>query len=91
MVVLLLDGQEDLTVELVGPAVVNLQAIEVALGHGTGDPPVVFDPGEIASPGRPTSFEEPGALDQVARLAREWFEQILTPPGHIRERENSIR
>ena len=22
-------------------------------------------------------FEEPGALDQVARLAREWFERYL--------------
>src|SRR5258708_5924588 len=27
-----------------------------------------------------TLFEEPGALDEVARLARAWFEQHLTRP-----------
>ena len=24
-------------------------------------------------------FEEPGALEQVARLARDWFQRFLTP------------
>jgi dienelactone hydrolase len=32
-------------------------------------------------PGATHLFEEPGALDEVARLAREWFERYLTPPG----------
>lgn len=30
-------------------------------------------------PGAGHLFEEPGALDEVARLAREWFERHLTP------------
>ena len=30
-------------------------------------------------PGATHLFEEPGALDQVARLAREWFERHLSP------------
>jgi putative phosphoribosyl transferase len=30
-------------------------------------------------PGATHLFEEPGALDQVARLAREWFQRHLTP------------
>ena len=34
-------------------------------------------------PGATHLFEEPGALDAVARLAREWFERYLAPaaPG----------
>jgi dienelactone hydrolase len=31
-------------------------------------------------PGATHLFEEPGALDEVARLAREWFERHLQPP-----------
>jgi putative phosphoribosyl transferase len=30
-------------------------------------------------PGATHLFEEPGALEEVARLAREWFERYLTP------------
>jgi pimeloyl-ACP methyl ester carboxylesterase len=33
----------------------------------------------VIVPGATHLFEEPGALDQVARLAREWFEQHLIP------------
>ena len=33
----------------------------------------------VIVPGATHLFEEPGALDQVARLAREWFERHLTP------------
>ena len=33
----------------------------------------------VIVPGATHLFEEPGALDQVARLAREWFERYLTP------------
>ena len=32
----------------------------------------------VIVPGATHLFEEPGALDQVARLAREWFERHLT-------------
>jgi putative phosphoribosyl transferase len=33
----------------------------------------------VIIPGATHLFEEPGALDEVARLAREWFERYLTP------------
>jgi putative phosphoribosyl transferase len=32
-------------------------------------------------PGATHLFEEPGTLEQVARLAREWFERHLPVPG----------
>jgi hypothetical protein len=31
----------------------------------------------VIIPGATHLFEEPGALEQVARLAREWFERYL--------------
>jgi putative phosphoribosyl transferase len=33
----------------------------------------------LEGPGATHLFEEPGALDEVARLAREWFERHLVP------------
>src|SRR3954471_22996398 len=33
----------------------------------------------VIVPGATHLFEEPGALDEVARLAREWFDRYLTP------------
>jgi pimeloyl-ACP methyl ester carboxylesterase len=33
----------------------------------------------VVVPGATHLFEEPGALDEVARLAREWFERYLMP------------
>ena len=33
----------------------------------------------IVIPGATHLFEEPGALDEVARLARDWFQQYLIP------------
>jgi pimeloyl-ACP methyl ester carboxylesterase len=32
-------------------------------------------------PGASHLFEEPGALDEVARLARNWFQRHLIPAG----------
>jgi len=46
-------------------------------------------------PGATHLFEEPGALEEVARLARDWFRRFLAPPAagvrpsHEREREAS--
>jgi dienelactone hydrolase len=37
-------------------------------------------------PGATHLFEEPGALEQVARLAREWFQRFLTPASARPER-----
>jgi len=36
----------------------------------------------VIVPGASHLFEEPGALDEVARLAREWFERHLIPVTH---------
>jgi pimeloyl-ACP methyl ester carboxylesterase len=33
----------------------------------------------VIVPGATHLFEEPGALDEVARLARDWFERHLIP------------
>lgn len=33
-------------------------------------------------PGATHLFEEPGTLDEVAKLARSWFLRYLTPPSH---------
>jgi pimeloyl-ACP methyl ester carboxylesterase len=33
----------------------------------------------VIVPGATHLFEEPGALDEVARLARDWFERYLKP------------
>jgi len=33
----------------------------------------------VIVPGATHLFEEPGALDEVARLARNWFERHLLP------------
>ena len=38
----------------------------------------------VVVPGATHLFEEPGALDQVARLAAEWFVRHLTLPAHAR-------
>jgi putative phosphoribosyl transferase len=35
----------------------------------------------VIVPGATHLFEEPGTLDEVARLAREWFKQHLIPPS----------
>jgi pimeloyl-ACP methyl ester carboxylesterase len=36
-------------------------------------------------------FEEPGALDQVIRLATDWFEQFLHAPAEIERRNADAR
>jgi dienelactone hydrolase len=53
---------------------------EEALGHLRGEKRLVIVPGATHL------FEEPGALDEVARLAREWFRTHLAPaaaPGPL--------
>jgi putative phosphoribosyl transferase len=63
-----------------------------------GADPVVIDlnrrameliPGEVRLeivPGATHLFEEPGALEQVARLARDWFVRHLTPAARVHGR-----
>jgi len=42
-------------------------------------------------PGATHLFEEPGALETVARLAREWFERHLTPAHELRSELSGVR
>jgi pimeloyl-ACP methyl ester carboxylesterase len=63
-----------------------------------GADPVIIDlnrrakeliPGEVRLeivPGATHLFEEPGALEQVARLARDWFVRHLTPAARVHGR-----
>lgn len=51
------------------PQVIGLNSQARASLHGTVEMAIV--------PGATHLFEEPGTLDQVARLTREWFEQYL--------------
>ena len=63
-----------------------------------GNDPVVIElnrramellPGEVRLeivPGASHLFEEPGTLEQVARLARDWFVRHLTPADRVRGR-----
>jgi dienelactone hydrolase len=61
---LLIVGENDLTV---------LQLNRVALGQLRCEKRLAIVPGATHL------FEEPGALEEVAQLAREWFERRLTP------------
>jgi hypothetical protein len=45
----------------------------------------LVDPRMEIVPGATHLFEEPGALEQVARLARDWFVQTLPRPEPGRE------
>ena len=63
-----------------------------------GNDPVVIElnrramqllPGEVQLeivPGATHLFEEPGALEQVARLARDWFVRHLRPADRVHGR-----
>jgi alpha-beta hydrolase superfamily lysophospholipase len=42
----------------------------------------------VIVPGATHLFEEPGALDEVARLAREWFQQYLAQGEAFATRSN---
>lgn len=44
-------------------------------------PQLSCDKNLVIIPGATHLFPEPGALDEVARLARDWFERYLPPPG----------
>ncbi len=44
----------------------------------------------VIVPGASHLFEEPGALDEVARLAREWFERHLIPVTNARSSDATV-
>ncbi len=73
--------------DLAGPALVRVEAPTLLIVGGN-DPLVIelnraalaqlrCEKRLVVIPGATHLFEEPGALDQVARLAREWFERHL--------------
>lgn len=74
--------------DLAGPALAKVQAPTLLIVGGNDYPVIAMNQEaydqlhtikqlEIV-PGATHLFEEPGALEQVAMLAREWFEQYLT-------------
>lgn len=75
--------------DLAGPALARVRAPTLLIVGGSDFPVIglnqeAFDQLRCEKrlaivPGATHLFEEPGALDQVARLAREWFERYLVP------------
>jgi putative phosphoribosyl transferase len=73
--------------DLAGPALARVRAPTVLIVGGRDVPVIELNRQAYAQlrcekrlvivPGATHLFEEPGALDQVARLAREWFERHL--------------
>src|SRR5207245_2521526 len=77
--------------DLAGPALGRVRAPTLLIVGGHDFPVIELNrqalaqlPGEkrlVIVPGATHLFEEPGALEEVARLAREWFERHLAPAG----------
>jgi pimeloyl-ACP methyl ester carboxylesterase len=75
--------------DLAGPALVRVRAPTLLIVGGNDLPVIELNRAALAQlggekqlvivPGATHLFEEPGALDAVARLAGEWFERHLTP------------
>jgi putative phosphoribosyl transferase len=75
--------------DLAGPALPRLRAPTLLIVGGNDVPVIELNRAAfeqlrsekqlVIIPGATHLFEEPGALDQVARLAREWFERYLVP------------
>jgi putative phosphoribosyl transferase len=75
--------------DLAGPALERVQAPTLLIVGGNDFQVIELNGQALARlrcekrlvviPGATHLFEEPGALDEVARLAREWFERHLTP------------
>jgi dienelactone hydrolase len=75
--------------DLAGPPLARVQAPTLLIVGGNDLPVIQLNRmafarlrGEkqlVIVPGATHLFEEPGALDEVARLAREWFEKCLVP------------
>jgi putative phosphoribosyl transferase len=76
--------------DLAGPALARVQAPTLLIVGGRDVPVIALNRQAMAQlraemqleiiPGATHLFEEPGALEQVARLAQRWFEHHLTPP-----------
>jgi dienelactone hydrolase len=74
--------------DLAGAALVHVEAPTLLIVGGDDGPVIELNQMALGQlhcekslviiPGATHLFEEPGALDEVARLAREWFERYLT-------------
>jgi putative phosphoribosyl transferase len=75
--------------DLAGPALACVRAPTLLIVGGNDFPVIDLNRAALAQlrcekslvivPGATHLFEEPGALDEVARLAREWFERYFIP------------
>lgn len=77
--------------DLAGPALPHVQAPTLLIVGGRDVPVIGMNREALAQlraekelaivPGATHLFEEPGALEQVATLARQWFERYLSTPA----------
>jgi len=84
--------------DLAGPAFARVEAPTLLIVGGDDTPVIELNRAALAQlrcekrlvivPGATHLFEEPGALDEVARLAREWFQQYLTQGEAFATRSN---
>jgi putative phosphoribosyl transferase len=80
--------------DLAGPALTRIKAPTLLIVGGNDFPVIDLNRAALAKlhcekqlvivPGATHLFEEPGALDQVAQLAREWFKRYLLTQSHER-------
>jgi putative phosphoribosyl transferase len=85
--------------DLAGPALPRVQAPTLLIVGGNDLPVIELNRAAfeqlrcekqlVIVPGATHLFEEPGALDEVTRLAREWFERHLAPVEPNRESSGS--
>jgi putative phosphoribosyl transferase len=81
--------------DLAGPALPRVEAPTLLIVGGHDTPVIRMNEQAFAQlrcakrleivPGATHLFEEPGALEQVARLARDWFSHYLAPGSQQRE------
>ena len=79
--------------DLAGKALPVVAAPTLLIVGGDDEPVIAMNRDALAElrcekklvivPGATHLFEEPGALEEVARLAAEWFTQYLVRPGHV--------
>ena len=84
--------------DLAGPAFARVEAPTLLIVGGDDTPVIELNRAALAQlrcekrlvivPGATHLFEEPGALDEVARLAREWFQQCLAQGEAFATRSN---